>query len=283
MYSLVRETAWIKEWQTPAGAFIDSKLRWLGVEPNADAFIAAWKGATPPEKFDLEAAFEFYPYELEDDVHRILSAVETEDPARAQRMYQRLFKADSQLSAQQQQFLEGLGRHLEEAGSPMRLVGENKWFAAYANDAGFHIESRVSLPLDFPTDEELQSHIDASLSLAYRRNLQTVKENKWLLEPRPGEKMFPRRLGNHQPLARWPGWHMATICSTQAETVSKEPVVAAMWRRSARTEKSRRPQARAPSRSPPAMPASWVSSPWAKALERASMRPSISIRNSWTC
>ena len=73
----------------------------------------------------------------------------------------------------------------------MRQIGENKWFAAYANEAGFHIDTRVNSPLEMPTDEELQTHIDASLSLAYRRILQTVKENKWLLEPRAGERPMP--------------------------------------------------------------------------------------------
>jgi hypothetical protein len=191
MYTLLRETPWIKEWQTPWGAFIDSKLRWLGVEPSADAFLAAWRKASGPEKFDLEAAFEFYPYELEDDIDRILNAVAAEDDARARRMAQKLFKGDSKLSPEQERFLSGLGEHLERAAAPMRLVGENHWFAAYANDAGFHIDSKVDSPLDQPTDEDLQAHADASLSLAYRRLLLTVKENKWLLEPRPGERPLP--------------------------------------------------------------------------------------------
>ena len=73
----------------------------------------------------------------------------------------------------------------------MRLVGENKWFSAYANDAGFHVDSHVESTFDVPGDDELQAHIDASLSLAYRRILQTVKENKWLLEPQDGERALP--------------------------------------------------------------------------------------------
>ncbi|HUO09790.1 MAG TPA: hypothetical protein VM008_15910 [Phycisphaerae bacterium] len=190
-YKLIRETPWIKEWQTPWGAYIDSKLRWLGVEPSADAFLAAWKAAADPEKFDLEAAFEFYPYELEDDIDLILTTVATEDEERAKRMYQKLFKPDSQLSPEQQRFLTGLGEHLQQTNAPMRLVGENKWFAAYANDAGFHVDSKIQSPFDTPTDDELQQHIDASLSLAYRRILQTVKDNKWLLEPRQGEHPLP--------------------------------------------------------------------------------------------
>jgi hypothetical protein len=190
-YTLVRETPWIKEWQTPWGAYIDSKLRWLGIEPSADAFLGAWKAATDPEKFDLEAAFEFYPYELEDDLDLILTTVATEDEERAKRMHQKLFKPDSQLSPEQQRFLTGLGEYLQQSNSPMRLVGENKWFAAYANDAGFHVDSKLASTFDMPTDDELQQHIDASLSLAYRRILQTVKENKWLLEPRAGEHPLP--------------------------------------------------------------------------------------------
>ena len=195
MYKLIRETPWIKEWQTPAGTFIDSKLRWLGVEPSAEAFIAAWRAASPPEKFDLEAAFEFYPYELQEDIEQILHAIAAhEGPAgdeRARRMAARLFRPDSQLPPEQQHFLEGLGNHLEATAAPMRLVGENKWFAAYANEAGFHIDTHIQSPLDMPSDEDLQTHIDASLSLAYRRLLITVKENKWLLEPRPGERPLP--------------------------------------------------------------------------------------------
>jgi hypothetical protein len=191
MYTLIRETPWIKEWQTPWGTFIDSKLRWLGIEPSAEGFIASWKAASSAEKFDLEAAFEFYPYELEYDIDRILTAIAQEDEPRARSMYKRLFTAESKLSADQERFLAGLGEHLEKSSAPMRLVGENKWFAAYANDAGFHIETRVATPLDAPGDEELQGHIDAALSLAYRRLLQTVKENKWLLEPGRGEQPLP--------------------------------------------------------------------------------------------
>jgi hypothetical protein len=191
MYQLIRETPWIKEWQTPWGSFIDSKLRWLGIEPNAEAFIAAWKAATPPEKFDLEAAFEFYPYELEDDIDQILGVIAAEDEPRAHRMVQKHFRANSKLSAEQERFLSGLGEHLEQTSAPMRLVGENKWFAAFANDAGFHIESRLNSPLDAPSDDELQMHIDSTLSLAYRRLLQTVKENKWLLDPPAGESPLP--------------------------------------------------------------------------------------------
>jgi hypothetical protein len=190
-FTLVRETAWIKEWQTPWGTFIDSKLRWLGVEPSANTFLAAWRAATGPEKFDLEAAFEFYPHELEDDIQEILEVVALEDEGRARRMREKLFGPGSELSPQQQRFLSGLGEHLERAGATLRLVGENRWFAAYANDAGFHIDTRVTTPLDMPTDEELEAQMAASLSLAYRRILQTVKENKWLLEPRPGEQALP--------------------------------------------------------------------------------------------
>jgi hypothetical protein len=190
-YLLVRETAWIKEWQTPWGAFLDSKLRWLGVEPSAEAFLAAWRAARGPEKFDLEAAFEFYPYELEEDVERILEMIGLEDEGRARRMRAKQFRPGSQLSAPQRQFLDGLGEHLERTAAPLRLVGENRWFAAYANEAGFHIDTRVASPLEMPTDEELEAQMAASLSLAYRRIVQTVKENKWLLEPRAGEGAFP--------------------------------------------------------------------------------------------
>ncbi len=190
-YQLVRETAWIKEWQTPFGAFIDSKLRWLGIEPSADPFIAAWRGAGLPEKFDLEAAFQFYPYELEDDIDRIFAAIAAEDEPRARRMLEKLFRADSTLPPEQQRFLTGLGEHLEKTAAPMRLVGDNRWFTAYANDAGFHIDTKLASALELPTDEELSAHADASLSLAYRRILQTVRDNKWLLEPRPGEQALP--------------------------------------------------------------------------------------------
>jgi hypothetical protein len=190
-YTLVRETSWIKEWQTPWGAFIDSKLRWLGVEPSAGAFLAAWAAASGPEKFDLEAAFEFYPYELEEDIERILETIAREDETRARRMREKLFRADAHLSPEQQRFLTGLGEHLERSGAAMRLVGENRWFAAYANDGGFHIDTRVESPLDMPTDEELQGQMAASLSLAWRRILQVVRDNKWLLEPRPGEGAGP--------------------------------------------------------------------------------------------
>ena len=188
---LLRETAWIKEWQTPWGVILDSKLRWLGVEPSAQRFLDAWQAATEPERWDLEAAFEFYPYELEDDIELILSTIAQEDEPRAQRMHQKLFKPDSQLSPEQQRFLTALGEHLQAVVAPMRLLGENKWFAAYANDAGFHIDTKIQSPFDTPTDDELQQHIDASLSLAYRRILQTVKDNKWLLEPRQGEHPLP--------------------------------------------------------------------------------------------
>jgi len=199
MLKLLRETQWIKEWQTPWGSHIDSKLRWLGIEPNADAFLAAWASASDAEKFDLEAAFEFYPYELEEDIERILKSISGQlphpsikpDPERAYRMAKKIFNANSQLTPDQQRFLAALGEHLDQTSAPMRLVGENKWFAAYANDAGFHIDTRINSPFDMPTDDELQQHIDASLSLAYKRILEVVRANKHLLEPRPGESPFP--------------------------------------------------------------------------------------------
>ena len=190
-FKLLRETAWVKEWQTPWGQYVDSKLRWLGVEPNAEAFMAAWEAGTPAEQSDLEAAFEFYPYELEGDIEAILEQVAKTDAERAGRMEGKLFTGESELTPEQQRFLSGLAKHLEASGGDMRLVGENRWFAAYANDAGFHIDSRISSVFEMPTNEELSAHADAALSLAYRRIMQVVKENKWLLEPRPGEQAFP--------------------------------------------------------------------------------------------
>ena len=191
MFKLIRETPWIKEWQTPWGTYIDSKLRWLAIEPSAATFLAAWRAASEPEKFDLEAAFEFYPYELEEDIQHILETIALEDRPRAQRMAQKLFRADSVLSLDQQRFLDALGQYLQDTSAPMRLVGENKWFAAYANESGFHIDTRITSPFDMPTDEQLQQHADASLSLAYKRLLDVVIANKYLLEPRPGEQPFP--------------------------------------------------------------------------------------------
>src|SRR4051812_36549943 len=93
LVTLIRETAFIKEWQTPRGSFIDSKYRWLGVEPSVEPFLAAWRGASGAEKFDLEAAFQFYPYELEEDIEEILSTIAgmgPEDRVRAERMAERL-------------------------------------------------------------------------------------------------------------------------------------------------------------------------------------------------
>lgn len=190
-YTLLRETPWIKEWQTPFGNFVDSKLRWLGVEPSAEAFLAAWKAGNAAERFDLEAAFAFYPYELEGDIERILEYIAAEDEERARRMKARLFGPDSRLSPEQEKFLSGLGEYLHATSAPMRLIGENRWFAAYANDAGFHIDTRLESAADMPSDAELDAHAAASLSLAYRRLVETVKANKWLLEPRAGESAFP--------------------------------------------------------------------------------------------
>jgi len=47
-----------------------------------------------------------------------------------------------------------------------------------------NIDTHVNMPRDMPKDAELQAQIDASLSLAHRRILQTVKENMRLLESR---------------------------------------------------------------------------------------------------
>jgi hypothetical protein len=49
----------------------------------------------------------------------------------------------------------------------------------------------VTGPFDMPTDEELQDQIDAALSIAWRRILITVRENRWLIEARPGENALP--------------------------------------------------------------------------------------------
>src|SRR5437868_2564911 len=105
MFKLLRETPWIKEWQTPSGAFIDSKLRWLGVEPSAESFLTAWRAATDAEKFDLEAAFQFFPYELEEEIEYILQTIAAagpEEETRARRMAEKLFRADSRLSPEQE-------------------------------------------------------------------------------------------------------------------------------------------------------------------------------------
>jgi|GEM_PF-7106768 len=191
MLKLIRETPWVKEWQTPIGNFVDSKLRWLGVEPNAQAFLVAWRRADGAGRQDLEAAFEFWPYELHEDIEEILREIASEDPARAERMRKRLFGPGSILPDEQQRFLSLLGEHLQRTNAPMRMIGENKFFAAYANDAGFHIETKVTGPFDMPTDEELQDQIDAALSIAWRRILITVRENRWLIEARPGENALP--------------------------------------------------------------------------------------------
>ena len=192
--TLRRETEWIREWDTPWGRLIDSKLRWLGVEngrPSAARFIAAWDAGDAAARADLEAAFEFFPHELPEDMAAILAHIARDDAARAARMKAAHFGPDSTLSLDQERFLSALAQHAQDTGAPYTLVGDNPFFTAYANDGGFHLESKASGPFDRPTPADLEALLARTESIAYQRILRIVMEAPWLLEPRPGEQPLP--------------------------------------------------------------------------------------------
>lgn len=190
---LLRETYWIKLWQTPWGQVRDSKLRWFGVESSAEKFLADYFAppATPADRADLESAFEFYPYELPHDIARILAAIAEHDPERAQRMRTNLFTADKDLTPAQQQFTAALAAQLQAANAPHRLVGENKWFAVYINDGGFHLDARVENLVLMPTPEDLATLAAPPDNLPYARAIRLLQDHPWLLEPAAGMEPLP--------------------------------------------------------------------------------------------
>ena len=190
---LLRETYWIKLWQTPWGQVRDSKLRWFGAEPSAERFVADYLAATATavERDDLEAAFEFYPYELTGEITQIVTAIGEQEPERAQRMRANLFTADKELSPAQQRFTTALAAQLQAANAPPRLVGENRWFAVYVNEGGFHLDTRVENMLLLPQAADLATLKAEEGNLAYARAIRLVQENPWLLEPAAGMEPLP--------------------------------------------------------------------------------------------
>lgn len=194
-FRLIRETPWVKEWSTPWGPCLDSKLRWFGAEPSADRFLADW--ADPASRRDLEAAFHFFPYELAAEIDRILATIAQTDPDAARRMRQNLFTADAELTPDQQRFLSALTEHLLAVGADQHVVGENAWFRVSINDGGFHFETKLDSLLLMPTPQQLASLHAAPGELAYARALRIVRQNPWLIEPLPGEQPF---LGLDDPL-----------------------------------------------------------------------------------
>jgi hypothetical protein len=66
---LVRESRWVKEYQTPTGRVLDSKYRTFRCNVTASQFVDAWNRGSEAERADMEAAFAFFPGNSEDDLN----------------------------------------------------------------------------------------------------------------------------------------------------------------------------------------------------------------------
>lgn len=207
---MLQETFWFKLWRTPWGVdFLDSKLRWFGVdlplaEPIkplsklADRFLADFAAAENDGQAlnQLEAVFEFYPYELTADIERILSCIQQTDAPRAARMRAHHFTAEQELPQHYRYFTQTLAAHLQAQSTPHshKLIGDNRWFAVFINDAGLHFDTHVESVLLMPTAAELallQADPSTLAGLAYQRAIRLVQENPWLLEPPAGAEAIP--------------------------------------------------------------------------------------------
>jgi len=194
-FRLLRENAWVKEWLTPWNQHIvDPKTRWLAWIPTAAEFIAAWDAAGATARQDLQAAFTFYPYELETEIAAVLSHLEQTAPQASVAMRASLFTPSSELSPQQQRFTRALATHLEVVGAPKLLAMETRFCCVMYNDAGFHLDLRISSSWEVPTDPELLALLPATLTpetLRRHRVVQLLRANRGLLEPEPGAQPLP--------------------------------------------------------------------------------------------
>lgn len=183
VFHLVRESRWVKEYDTNAGRVLDSKYRTYRCDATASEFIDAWNKGSAEERTDMEAAFAFFPHDAVDEAESILNAISLFDSDRAARMRANWEANSGQQSEEQVQFLLELGNYLDVLGVTREFVGGNHWFRVFATDARFEIETLVHSVDEMPSDKELEALEHSTSSRAYRHAVQLVRGCRFLLAP----------------------------------------------------------------------------------------------------
>ena len=183
IYRLVRETRWVKEYDTSIGTILDSKYRTFRCEANSEDFVQAWRNGTLEDRIEMEAAFAFFPAESEESLKPVLEVVAVVDFERSERMRAAWILNSGELTIDQKQFLLGLSEFLDREGDSSIKVGENRWFRAFANDAGVRIETLVSSVDEMPSEDQLRELEVEQDSVAYRHAIRLVADCRFLLVP----------------------------------------------------------------------------------------------------
>jgi len=190
---LLKETPWLKVWETRAGPYLDSKLRWGGAAADAKAFLGDWNAPRAAGRAELEAAFAFWPYELTGDVDAILTHVAASDAPLAARMRASLFTIDSDPPESLSAFLDELAEHFGGNIPSMRFLGENPFYSVQISEIGLHFDSKIGSMPEMPSADQLRAVIKTipAGELLYRRAAALIAENAWLMHPQPGEQALP--------------------------------------------------------------------------------------------
>lgn len=189
---LLKETRWVKVWETGGGRFVDSKLAWT-VEPDAGAFMADWDTADAEGRAEMRAAFAFYPYEFEEDIERIVGHVAESDVAMAAAMRASVFTGEDFVDEEWMAFKREVCEHLARNPPVGELLVETQFYRVYIGEMGLQVDSKVENALEAPSQETLRAlveSIEPGRKLA-RRAAWTIAESPFLLEGLPGEMPLP--------------------------------------------------------------------------------------------
>jgi hypothetical protein len=182
-FKLICETPWIKEWETPRGKIIDSKYRTFQIEPDAAAFIAAWRRADDAQRAEMEQALIYFPWDATEEFEKIVAGIAIDDTARATRIRAAWFTRDSELSAEMLEFTEAVARFVIEQNWPRKVICDTRWFSVLVNDGGFYVESKVENAFAMPTRQDLDRLYEQAPTVAHRRAVDMVRSAPWLIEP----------------------------------------------------------------------------------------------------
>jgi hypothetical protein len=182
-FKIVRENAWVVEYDTPWGRYVDSKYRTCDCTRSADEFVAAWMGGDEREQRDLEAAFVFFPPEPAAEAEKVLQAIRAFDAHRSERMRSSWSATLREYTAEQLAFVLGLARHAVAEGLCSRIVGECEWFRVSFNEAGFWIETKLTSIDQIPSRDILDQLFANTTDPLYRKAIDVIRNSPFLLAP----------------------------------------------------------------------------------------------------
>lgn len=180
---LLRESKWVKVYETKFGVVLDSKYRTFRCDVRGAEFIAEWVNSDQNTRDDMEAAFTFYPLDDAAGLDAILAFVRRSDADRAERMLNDWTTNSRDISDSQNRFLLELRSYLTDQGEPTELIGENRWFTIVGNDAGYTVQSRLTAIEQMPTDAELAELQRNARSPAYVHAIGLVRRCTFLIAP----------------------------------------------------------------------------------------------------